>query len=202
MAKVAIIVGHDKKRKGAKLNLNLEHNEPSVYEYDYNSAVAKQIEFLRNLYHLDVGIFFRDSVGIYGAYLEAIKTKPDFILELHFNSHKDNRIQGAEILCSKEFEKHPFPAKLLPRLVGLFGGKNRGIKIPNKGIDRGYGNVNKPIPYFLVEPFFGSNPTQAKVAIDKMIYYAVEIMRTIDEYFKDHATNAPVNGSGKKTSKS
>lgn len=183
MVKVAIIVGHDSKKKGAKLNLNATENEPAVYEYDWNKSVAKQIEFLRGIYKLNVDILFRDNIGIYGAYLEAIKKQPDFILELHFNSNIDNRVKGAEILCSKAYKGHLFPGMYLARCVKLFGGVNRGIKNPDKTRgDRGYGNVNRPIPYFLLEPFFGSNFEQAKFASENMIQYALLIMDAIKEY--------------------
>jgi len=174
--KLGIIVGHTKKSPGAVM--------PEPYnctEYSFNTMVAKNLESLGGAYKYEIGVFFRDGIGRHGAYDKASFWGADIILELHFNSSDNKEAVGAQILSSAKHKDHPLPPMLLARMVNLFGGYSRGIQIPEP-LDRGYSNVNRPIPYFIVEPFFGSNMSQAKIAMDKHIKYAIEILNGVHEY--------------------
>ena len=65
--KIGVIVGHEKKAPGARLS------KPWLtHEYYYNSEIA-QLMFTEGekLANVDVEIFYRDGVGISGAYMKA-----------------------------------------------------------------------------------------------------------------------------------
>lgn len=85
--KLAIIVGHTDRKRGA-----VAYN--GITEYEYNSIVAER---LNELIPCDSKVFFRDRVGIRGAYKNAAEWGADTSIELHFNSFQE-KAYGAEIL--------------------------------------------------------------------------------------------------------
>lgn len=182
--KVAIIVGHTEKEPGAMMN-----HTPTCSEYDYNKAIAKNCEFLGGTYGIDIKVLYRDGIYLQGAYLKAQEWGAEIVLELHLNSVESPEPEGAEILCSNQHKSHKLPEIMLPKMVKLFGGVDRGTIIPGVE-DRGYTNVNRSIPYFLIEPLFCSNPEQAKKALDSVVPYAILIMDSLKE-FRD-----TINGNG------
>lgn len=185
--KLGIVVGHSIKDGGAVLNLpeNIlrQYNFEKEYaqEYDYNRDIARGLEATGVIYGVDVKIFFRDGLSISGAHEEAENWGASVILELHFNSVADTEVAGSEVLTTPEYEKlNGFAAEMSGRMASLFGGSNRGVKHPDT---RGHGNVYRPIPTYLLEPFFGSNPEQAEHGLKNMEAYVKLILILANKYF-------------------
>jgi len=182
-AKISIIVGHDKKEQGAVLRLP---DKKVITEYQYNTRVAAAMKELSPHYNCIVNIFLRDNVGRLAAKRAAIAAEPDVILELLFNGSTHPEVRGAEILCSHYYNKLPLPRMILESCVKVFGGQNRGIKNPSRE-DNGWMNVKSIVPLFLLEPFFGSNELQAKVAMESVIEYAQSILADVEECYGNSA---------------
>lgn len=177
--KVAVIVGHEKVRPGARLCV-----EEYVSEYMYNKIVAQHLEGLAKQNNLDLMVIYRDQKGRNGAYREAEKNGADLIIELHFNSAANPEARGCEVICSGKHAWSKFCDHILAEMEAVFGGPIRGIKVP-RHTDRGWANVTRPLPYFLLEPFFGSNHDQASIALSKTMDYAQGIVRAINKYKGD-----------------
>jgi N-acetylmuramoyl-L-alanine amidase len=177
--KLAIIVGHTKKDGGSVM----AHGGMS--EYDYNLKVAINMQLMQGAYGIRTQVITRDGIWLRGAYAKAVFFGADVIVELHFNSDESKDAQGSLVLVSEDYEDHPFAKILQKNMLALFGGKDRGIVVPEKE-DRGYTNINRPTPYFLLEPFFGSNVDQCKFALDNIIKYAATIHDAVMEFNEEH----------------
>ncbi len=104
------------------------------------------------------------------ARLKSSKTPYKFILELHFNSVTDPRVQGVECLAYYKSKKGLELANKFNKLISSnMGIKDRGIiKIENSKQRGGYGICNTKPPYVLIEPFFGSNEKAKEFTVKKM----------------------------------
>lgn len=176
MIKLGIVVGHEKDKPGAVLK------NSAMAEYEYNSQVARLIEFIAPTFRVEPKIFFRDGVGIIAAHEAAERWGANVVLELHFNSHFDGTVQGAEVLCKRDYNG-AFPSEMCAIMSQLFLGPNRGIKDPATPYDDGHPNVYRPVPTFLLEPFFGSNDEQAENALHAQKAYAKEICVAVAKHF-------------------
>jgi N-acetylmuramoyl-L-alanine amidase len=163
--RLAIIVGHDKKSKGA-FSKTL-----GVSEYDFNGEMAIMAKTYAEIKGVACEVFYRDGVGIAGAVKNALKFKPNCIIEWHFNA-ADGTASGTETLYSDHDDTDGINEVLFAKtvnnaMVGVLGLKDRGIKKLLPG-GRGYGNlaVAKSVPSILIEPFFGDTPKDAKAAIN------------------------------------
>lgn len=150
--KIAIVVGHTKKDKGATSYLGIQ-------EYDFNSLVAANV----NVVGKEIKVIFRDKGGLKGAMEEAAKWGADLILELHLNAHS-SVAYGAEILVpEKDQVSFNIAKQMLLDFCNHYGIRNRGVKIP-KGSwtgkkDRGwlngaYAKMAGVKAYLLIEPCF------------------------------------------------
>jgi len=173
--KLAIIVGHTKKDPGAVMVYG------GMSEYEYNLKVAVNMQLMQGAYGIQTQVITRDGIWLRGAYAKAVYFGADAILELHFNSDVSKEATGSMVLVSEENKIHPLIPHLSSQMLQLFGRRDRGVEVPTKD-GRGYGNVNRPTPYFLLEPFFGSNVDQCKFALDNIIKYAASIMDAVEEY--------------------
>jgi N-acetylmuramoyl-L-alanine amidase len=179
--RLAIIVGHTEQRQGAFAL------EPiSQHEYTFNRGIAQVMETAAASQGIAVRTFFRDGVGISGAYQAAVSFEPDGIIELHFNA-ASAAARGTETLCSGN---HPGSKKLADlvqkSMVTVFkrtGSRNRGVKVLHPG-DRGFGNVSAApsVPSVLVEPFFGSNAGDCQLAFDRSDEYAAGLVDAFAEF--------------------
>lgn len=108
MHKLAIVVGHTNKDKGAY----------SPYlgasEYVWNSDLAKKISEVLSS-HLVVKTFFRDVGGIAGAYARGDSWGAEAFVELHFNSSHNNSSTGTGILYQTPHSK-PLAAAMFKRI--------------------------------------------------------------------------------------
>lgn len=187
MLKLGIVVGHSMKDGGAKLNLpeevlkNFGFDSEFCEEYDYNLCVAEAIEKCSRLYQIEAKVFLRNGTSIDGAHDAAEAWGAQVVMELHFNSVSDSSVTGAEVLTTPEYEsKNGFAAECAERMANLFGGKNRGVKYAES---RGHENVYRPVPTYLLEPFFGSNSLQAEAGLRNQIAYAKLILILAKKYF-------------------
>jgi N-acetylmuramoyl-L-alanine amidase len=179
--RLAIIVGHTALRQGAFALAPI-----SQHEYPFNREIAQTMEIAAASKGIVARTFFRDRVGISGAYQAATAFEPDGIIELHFNA-AGPAARGTETLCSKH---HPDSRKLADfiqkSMVAVFnrsGSRNRGVKVLRAG-DRGFGNVSAApsVPSVLVVPFFGSNAGDCRLAFDRSAEYAAGLVDAFAEF--------------------
>lgn len=186
---LVLIVGHEEKAQGAGMWpwKNGEPVERDTYtEYNYNSDVAAFArEYCEKMHRIDLEIVYRNGVGISGAYKKAADLKPDACIELHFNAF-NGKVQGTETLCTMENEDQVLAGIVQRRVCKVFGreGFSRGTKsLPRNS--RGAVNVYS-LPGFancLVEPFFGDNELDAKMALKNKKEYAEALVESAVEYF-------------------
>lgn len=185
--KVALIIGHNKRSKGA-------YSTIVGSEYDYWENIAEKIkEKIPEL----IDVYERKANQSYipemNEVLKELNSKNyKFCLELHYNAVEDKRAHGCECLV---YYKNEVAKKLarnfMERLNTKFGSKIRTkenilkVEMKEKRIDGktwiekrkeiteglllvqdskvrgGYGICNSKDTYILVEPFFGSNDDEA-----------------------------------------
>jgi N-acetylmuramoyl-L-alanine amidase len=170
--RLAIIVGHTLRKQGAAALPPIHQNE-----YPFNTEIARRVELAAANHGMVARTFFRDGVGIQGAYQTAAAFDPDAIIELHFNAAENPAAKGTETLYG---EVNPDSRRLaglvqdsMVSVFGRSGSANRGIKVRRPG-DRGFTSVTAAptVPSVLVEPFFGSNAGDCHLAREKVQEYA------------------------------
>lgn len=184
--KIALIVGHEKKSKGA-FSKTLGKSE-----YDWNGDLANKAQAYAKSIGAEAPIFLRDQVGISGAYRNALKVKPDALIEIHFNA-ADGKASGTETLYNdagdaKNVHEVIFAKKVNDAMVKVLGLKDRGIKKRQPG-DRGYGNINqtKSVPSILIETGFGDNPKDARAMEANKDKLAKAIINATVDFLKEFA---------------
>lgn len=162
--RVAVIVGHNKNRRGATL-----YNGSN--EYDYNCEVVNHMSALLGVSRNTWRVFYRDNLNLEGLAIDIAKWGADMSIELHFNAAGVPEAKGCEVLCLENDEGAARKGRLLAtKLVLEMGSKLRG----DKGIkwlhekSRGYKNLkhmkDAGVKYpILVEPFFGDYETAESV---------------------------------------
>ena len=185
-ATLGIIVGHTRKARGAVFN-----NASFKNEYDYNSKVAEIAEKYANLNFKNVlktHVIFRDSIGITGAYNKAKEFDCDMVIELHFNAF-NSKVSGTETLCTPDVGDKAFAKEMQDMQCNVFkrNGNSRGVKVLSLGA-RGAKNIySYPAGYnCLVEPFFGDNPNEARLAYDVQDEYAEQIIESAVKFAKNY----------------
>lgn len=181
IGKLGVIVGHTSRAKGARFALG-------GYEYDYNSHIARLISArAAESKTVECEVFTRNSGGISGAYQSAIQAGCDVIIELHFNAF-NTKVAGTETLCTTDPKDRVFAEYVHRDICQAFGrdGDSRGVK-PLSRSSRGGRNVYSAgiIPNCLVEPFFGDNPDEAKLASMIKDSYAKAIVHAVSLYFRE-----------------
>jgi len=161
-SKLAIVVGHTERNPGAK-----GISPISNYEYFWNKRLAKLIQSFANSNDIECGIFFRDGVGIVGAYKKVVQWSPHSCVELHFNAY-NGAVTGTETLYGLYDPSREWAQNIQNLMVELYersGKLNRGIKKRAIG-ERGGKNVNQleNIPSCLIEPYFGDASKDAFLA--------------------------------------
>lgn len=166
--KIGLVVGHEFKAPGADMI-------DGTTEYKYNSEVAKlAAEYAESTDKAIVEPIYRDGIGIEGAYHIAKTTKCDCVIELHFNSYNETAY-GTETLCSLDRQDIEFATKIHQSVCAVFdrNGISRGVKpLPRsaRGGQSIYSFSNGV--NCLVEPFFGDNKGDCKLAKSKQTAYA------------------------------
>jgi N-acetylmuramoyl-L-alanine amidase len=177
---LVLIVGHTKIAPGASL-------ATGGNEYDYNSAVARIAQsYASEENKINVEIVFRDGIGIDGAYNQAEILGPDACVELHFNAF-NKKVKGTETLSTQDGVDIVFAEAMHSMMCEVFErkGVSRDVKILPRSA-RGGRNIYSLPGYAncLVEPFFGDNEEEAKLALKKQAVYAKGLVNAATEHFK------------------
>lgn len=154
MEKVALVVGHNERSKGA-YSATL-----GQYEYDYYRDVCNIISEIDK----DIDVYLRKhSTGYIHEMIPVINELNArdyaFVLELHFNAATDKKVRGCEVLVYKNSKRGKELGKaFLDKVQGVFNIPKRGfVEIEHQYERGGYGICNTKAPYVLLEPFFGTN---------------------------------------------
>jgi len=180
--KLAIIVGHTKSAKGAFspwLNAS---------EYDWNTDLAHMI--MQAPTALERKVFFRDRVGIKGAYKASDEWGANWAVELHFNSSTNQNATGTAMLYfpgsanGKRLAASLFQEVNEVLRLGDWPKGSGGVLTPREAsgdAENGLTNLRSgKAPACLVEPFFGSNKNDCAVAAERKKQYASGIVRAVD----------------------
>ena len=183
--KLGIIVGHTQSNQGAH-SATLGQSE-----YPWNYDLAEQIE--RENTNLEVRTFLRNGVGIAGAYRASDSWGSRITVELHFNSSDNHRATGTGVLYYPGSENGRRLARLLfeemDQVLGLgaWPGGSDGTVTPYQASGqarRGQTSLSAGrAPATLIEPFFGSNPTDSRRAEQNKPALARAIVKAAERYF-------------------
>ncbi len=180
-SKLAIVVGHTQRSQGASGATPI-----STTEYIWNKQLAKHIKSIASSHNIGCKIFYRDGVGIVGAYKRVKIWEPDSCIELHFNAF-NGQVIGTETLYGAYHPSKDWAEAIQQAIIKLYDRNpksDRGIKQRKIG-ERGGKNVNQldTIPSCLVEPYFGDVSSEAVLADDYLIDLAKAIVDTHINYF-------------------
>lgn len=184
---LAIIVGHDKLKQGARGVSPL-----GLSEYMYNEGVAQEMFRVARDNGLTAAVFHRDGLSIDGVarFVNKWAQGPKACaIELHFNSF-NAKARGTETLYDADPPEGKILAEILQRnMCDVFARKgkdDRGIKglAPE---DRGHRSLSGIyVPACIVEPAFGDNPTDAKLLAENAKPYAACLVAGAIEFLTKH----------------
>jgi N-acetylmuramoyl-L-alanine amidase len=159
--KLAVVVGHTRARPGA-----IAVDPINEHEYPWNTRLAERMKGYADSKGVPMEIFFRDRVGISGAYRKVADYGASAVIELHFNAFDDPRATGTETLWSTP-PSEKLAEDVQQAMVQALGSRDRGAKQRHTG--RGVKSLTElpGTPSVLIEPFFGSNPDDAAVVRDR-----------------------------------
>lgn len=161
MNKVALIIGHNDRSRGAYSPILLS-------EFKYWKRIAEKI---KGEIPGIVDVYERKPNKAYIPEMNEVlkelnKNDYKFCMELHFNSSLNRDANGCECLVYWKNEKSKeLATNFMARLQNIFGSKIRSnnglILIEDSKTRGGYGICNSKDTYILVEPFFGSNQDES-----------------------------------------
>lgn len=173
MNKVAIVVGHRSKAKGA-YSLFLK-----LHEYDFNFSVADRLADIADIYERPNTPFVSEATRIKKLTAEINKQKYDLVIELHFNAAADSRAHGCTALHYVTNEKTKKICKRYIFEMTSVGLRNRNpIPISSKFERGGVFITNCKADAILLEPFFGSNKNDCDLILSCFDEH-VEVIRDI-----------------------
>lgn len=177
IGRLAIIVGHEAKAKGAVAVAPL-----SMSEYAYNTLVAEDMEVYAKDVGLEAKIFYRDGLGRDGVGKAASKwcagAHRSRCIELHFNAATPKATGTETLYDSREPGNERFAQTVQKLLVDLFRSSDRGAKKVDSG--RGSSNLRAvTVIGCLVEPLFGSNAKDAAKLLTKRTEYAQTLVKAV-----------------------
>jgi N-acetylmuramoyl-L-alanine amidase len=160
---VAVVVGHNSAARGANALPPISRDE-----FSFNSEIADRMVELGIIYGLSVRKFTRFASTSYSGEIEKVYRAVDesnavCTVELHFNS-AGHGATGTETLHSGSTQSKLLAGFLQRRMLAALELRDRGLKEVTAG-DRGGLSLHAgKAPCALVEPFFGSNPTDCQAA--------------------------------------
>lgn len=181
MEKVALIIGHNVRSKGAFSTI-----VGSEFSYWKNIAekVKGEIPELVDIYERKPSTNY--VVEMNEVLKELNKNDYKFCLELHFNSSLSLNAKGCECLVYYKNDKaKKLAIDLMARLQNDFKSTIRGnrglIEVQDSNTRGGYGICNSKDTYILIEPFFGSN-------IDEALRFSIvkDVVSLLVEFIKDN----------------
>lgn len=156
--KIAFVVGHHKKSKGALSKYF------RLREWDFYNDVLSHLNCVDVFYH-------NENISGYTSRIKNTANKInkypfDLVIELHFNSAVHPSANGCETLYYYRSKKGREYAKQFSEVVTRTTGiksRNGGLKALTNRNDRGFASVYYTnAPTILIEPFFGSNDNDCK----------------------------------------
>lgn len=177
MKKVALIIGHNNRSKGAfSMIVGDEFGYWKNIAYKIKSAIPEMIDVYEREPNQN---YVREMNKVL---VELNKHNYDYCLELHFNSALDSKANGCECLIYKGNKKaKELSTNFMARLQNVFNSKIRGvIEIADSKTRGGYGICNSKDTYVLLEPFFGSN-------VDESLKFSVvkDVVELFVNFIKD-----------------
>lgn len=180
MKKIALIIGHNEKNKGAYSEYL------KISEYDFYSKVLDVLfkkyqetfnlkeEFIKNIQ--DKIIIFRvPNTGYSKEMAEVVNTleknKFELAIELHFNATVEHKQHGNTVLYWHKSMEGKKLAELFQEIMSSYTKIKKLDLIPISSLKQNgaYGIMKSKCPYILLEPFFGDNKIDTdKINVEKM----------------------------------
>ena len=185
MKKLAVVVGHTKVAPGAYSD-TLRSSE-----YPWNSDLAARIQSMRTM-RLECQAFFRDTAGISGAYMDGERWGADVFVELHFNASHSTTSTGTGVLYQTSVSK-PLAILLFQEISAVlrlppWPGRSSGVSTPFQASgaqERGKSSLTASRrPSALIEPFFGSNPDDSRIAAANKDGLAQAVFRAAESFLR------------------
>lgn len=184
MKRVALVVGHSSRRKGAQ-NPNTKNTE---YEYnkeliaEIQQKIAHEVDYD---YPFETRIFYRkDSIG---ELIDRInKYDPVLAIEFHANSFNE-KVSGCELVRPYEDDNMAAEGKVLTALISeLLNNRDRGIKRIRPDERGGHYLYGVNAKYeFILEPFFIDNDQDLESATKNITALITGISIWILEFMKE-----------------
>lgn len=160
--KLAIVVGHSKRSPGL-----LGTSPVAMSEYDWNVTLAEALIARAKADKVPCKVFFRDGVGIEGAYKAAETWGTKAAVELHFNVYNQKFRGSATLHGDRSVKSADYARVTHGMIITSLGTADRGVVLRTDET-RGAKSVGSlAVPSILVEPFFGDNPEDAALASPK-----------------------------------
>jgi len=197
--KVAIVVGHNSKAKGANALGSLVEGESVISEWDFNKRVAQAMVDRVTPNGTELKIFYRPPVNGYSkeiaaAYGELEKWGAQISVELHFNDSTPPA-SGCEMLTSGSTYSRLLAEHFHKTVVRAFDFKgiaNRGVKklLSN---ENGYGALHASSAWAIItEPFFGKHPSDFQKAKQLGVNGLADLyLQALASFLADPKVNLP-----------
>jgi N-acetylmuramoyl-L-alanine amidase/uncharacterized FlgJ-related protein len=198
---LAVVIGHTVARQGSRGTVPpFPRDDPTTrvtecHEYAWNTDLALRIKKFATENGIRCEIFTRDGGGVPGAYANVRQWGPTATVELHFNAANSNA-KGSLALYGGT-QSREWTQALQDAMVALYNRQgrleDRGIHIPSRenGYERGRESVTQLHPSALIEPFFGDNPNDARLGIEKKQALAEAVVATYAKFARTALTTPP-----------
>lgn len=157
MKRLAIVVGHNSEKQGAR------RHDTGESEFAWNSDLARMIEACAADYpEIEIRTFFRQPGLGYRREIEAVYEDTDrwganATVELHFNASDNPAASGTETLSSGTPASMALAVDVNREMVAALGLKDRGVKTRTAQDRGGRSLISGRAPAILIEPYFGSS---------------------------------------------
>jgi N-acetylmuramoyl-L-alanine amidase len=160
MSKIAIVVGHNSRARGAVRVTD------GVPEFEWNGHLA---ELIRLHDPANIRVFRREAGGGYSAEIDRVYAATDAwgaacTIELHFNAAADARANGGLTLSSGTDGSLRLAREVRERCAAVLGNTDRGVQVRGRHDRGGRSLWQGRAPAILTEPYFGSNAAECMTA--------------------------------------
>ncbi len=158
--KIAIVVGHNAKARGAVRVTD------GVTEFEWNTDLA---EIIQDHDPANIKIFKRVRGGGYSAEIDRVYAEvdawgADCSIELHFNGSSNPRSTGCLTLSSGTSGSMALAGYVQPLMLAAMGNEDDGIQARGRKDRGGRSLWQGRSPAIMAEPYFGSNEAFCRVA--------------------------------------